>query len=380
MKKITTKEFKEKLHKKYGNDYSLIGEYTNSYTKVTIKHNKCGHIYLVYPASILNGHECFNCYKKNKLNRDKRLPIEDVINHIKNEKNNEFTLLNHYYKNGHLMVKVKHSICQTISEMSYVNFRKGIGCKHCAKIKMGKSRIMSNEEFLKRVKKLHGNEYTFLEEYKGCHTKVKVRHNVCKYEYFVTPEKFLGNRKCPKCANKIRAESKAMTEKEFKQRVEELTKGEYSVISNYKRSYVKVRIKHNKCGHEWDVTPVSFLSGTRCPNCKQLNSKGCAEIERLLKLKGINYAREVKLENCKNIFQLPFDFAITENSKIKMLIEYDGEQHFKPIKYYGGYKKFKERIKRDNIKNEYCKRNHLKLLRIKYTDFDKIQEILSKEL
>jgi len=63
-----------------------------------------------------------------------------------------------------------------------------------------------------------------------------------------------------------------------------------------------------------------------------------------------------------------------------MLIEYDGIQHFKPIKYFGGEEKFKFQQKTDFIKNEYCKNNNIKLLRIPYWEFDNIKLILAKEL
>ena len=42
--------------------------------------------------------------------------------------------------------------------------------------------------------------------------------------------------------------------------------------------------------------------------------------------------------------------------------------------------KFKETQENDKIKNEYAKKHNWKLIRIPYWDFDKIEEILEKEL
>ena len=56
-----------------------------------------------------------------------------------------------------------------------------------------------------------------------------------------------------------------------------------------------------------------------------------------------------------------------------MCIEYDGEQHSKPIKFFGGYKKKKKRKELDDIKTEYCKNNNINLLRINYDE-----DIISK--
>jgi hypothetical protein len=51
-----------------------------------------------------------------------------------------------------------------------------------------------------------------------------------------------------------------------------------------------------------------------------------------------------------------------------LCIEYDGKQHFKPIKYWGGQKSFDLTKKRDKIKNEYCKKNNIILIRFGYKD------------
>lgn len=62
---------------------------------------------------------------------------------------------------------------------------------------------------------------------------------------------------------------------------------------------------------------------------------------------------------------LPFDFYIPEQN---ILIEYDGQHHFEPIKGWGGEEKFKLTQENDQIKNKYCEEKNIKLLRIPYTD------------
>ena len=59
------------------------------------------------------------------------------------------------------------------------------------------------------------------------------------------------------------------------------------------------------------------------------------------------------------------------------MIEYDGEQHFKPIEYFGGEEAYQNRIKNDEIKNEYCKMHKINLIRIPYTlGEDAVEEII----
>ncbi|WLV25849.1 hypothetical protein QR721_06510 [Aciduricibacillus chroicocephali] len=48
------------------------------------------------------------------------------------------------------------------------------------------------------------------------------------------------------------------------------------------------------------------------------------------------------------------------------LIEFDGEQHFKPVHHFGGEENYQLTQKRDEIKNKYCQDNNLELIRIPY--------------
>lgn len=70
---------------------------------------------------------------------------------------------------------------------------------------------------------------------------------------------------------------------------------------------------------------------------------------------------------------LTFDFYLPEHN---ICIEYDGEQHFKPIKIFGGNLYFKQIKYHDKIKTQYCKTNNIELIRIPYTKFKNIKQIL----
>lgn len=61
-----------------------------------------------------------------------------------------------------------------------------------------------------------------------------------------------------------------------------------------------------------------------------------------------------------------------------MCIEYDGEQHFKEVKIF---KNDLESYKiKDEIKNQFCASNNIKLLRISFIEFEKITEILKNNI
>ena len=83
--------------------------------------------------------------------------------------------------------------------------------------------------------------------------------------------------------------------------------------------------------------------------------------------------KEYAFDDCRNIYPLRFDFYIPS---INTCIEYDGEQHYRPVEYFGGEEAFKQRIINDNIKTQYCKDNNIRLVRISSKSKDEIEEIL----
>lgn len=46
------------VYEMYGDEYSVIGEYVNSQTKIMMRHNKCGYEWMVTPNSITQRHGC----------------------------------------------------------------------------------------------------------------------------------------------------------------------------------------------------------------------------------------------------------------------------------------------------------------------------------
>ena len=56
------------------------------------------------------------------------------------------------------------------------------------------------------------------------------------------------------------------------------------------------------------------------------------------------------------------------------------KQHYTEVKYFGGKEGFKQRKLYDSIKDNYCKTNGIKLLRIHYSEYKDIDKILDKEI
>lgn len=117
-------------------------------------------------------------------------------------------------------------------------------------------------------------------------------------------------------------------------------------------------------------------SGVTSCGCRT-QSIPAEKIENILKQNSIKYIKEKCFKNCinpkTNAF-LRFDFYLPEYN---MCIEYDGEQHFKNKP---GWEELDSIQFRDDIKNQYCISNNIKLIRISYKDKNKINNefILSK--
>ena len=110
-------------------------------------------------------------------------------------------------------------------------------------------------------------------------------------------------------------------------------------------------------------------------------TQGEYKVKTFLDDNNIDYIFQHTFEDCKNVRSLEFDFYLPER---KVAIEYDGRQHFEPMNYAKTKEEnqylFELGIHRDEIKNQYCKDNSIKMIRIPYWDFDHIFEILRKEL
>lgn len=66
--------------------------------------------------------------------------------------------------------------------------------------------------------------------------------------------------------------AKKKTHEEFVNEIKEKYGDEYIVLGEYKGANTKLMIKHNNCGHEWNVVPDSLLRGHGCPRCGRVKS------------------------------------------------------------------------------------------------------------
>jgi hypothetical protein len=225
------------------------------------------------------------------------------------------------------------------------------------------------DDFINKAKLIHGNKYDYSKvEYVNCRTKVKIicpKHS--EFEQYPTSH-ITHKQNCPICAK-----TSMTTEILIKRFIEKHgNKYNYDKVKyTGKDCYVTISCEtHGDFIQRYD----SHAKGYGCNKC--LNSLGEKEIENYLTQNNFQFLPQHKFPNCKFKKELPFDFYLPDYN---ICIEFNGEQHYKPVKYWGGENGFKQQVIRDKIKMEYCKNNNIPLLIIKYDEniIDSLNNYLS---
>lgn len=261
---------------------------------------------------------------------------------------------------------------------------RGSGCKKCHvdklnKLKPGENHInysSSNDRknhFINLSIKIHGDRYDYSRvEYKTARIKVEI---LCKEHgsFLQLPYNHTMGKGCIKCSMESTRKKLSKTQEDFLKDCEKIHGNKYDYSKSiYKNWETNIEIICRDHGSFWQ-TPNGHLTYEN--GCKRCNlNKGREKIIKYFNNAFLTFGTEKTFEDCfyKNI--LRFDFYV---EKYNLLIEYDGMQHYKPVKFFGGEKSFKLNKIRDNIKNEHCKNSPvLNLLRISYLDYDKVEYII----
>lgn len=275
------------------------------------------------------------------------------------------------------------------------------------------------KRFYEYVDSIEG--YKCLTEYKNSSKKVTMFHEECGKEYEQAPSRFLMGRRCHNCSSSVR-----LTKEIIQSRLDDKFPGKYTILSEYKNSTTKIKVKNNKCGHEYSIKQQDLLSGRDCFEChgskkytqkefkdmfKQKGLKGFSvvgiytginndieiihdecgtkfnikpspyfkqfkkcphcftkslgeeRVASILDNKNIKYVREHRFDDCRYKNTLPFDFYIKE---LNICIEYQGKQHYSPVSEFGGSERYEYTKRNDLIKKEYCINNGIKLIEVPY--------------
>lgn len=358
-KKLTAKEVDKEL-RKYG--CKLMSEYENNSCKIKIQ-CYCGNIYTTNYATFQQGHShsCKDCKTFNTF--DKLLKKKTMGRIICLEK----AIIN-TKKYKFKCIECGLEFYETKQKMT-----SNPKCKICRNKKIDYRDELSVKEMLKREL---NNEYEFISFQKK--HKIKIKHKKCGHIWDVTTTRLISKQTgCPKCNGGIK-----YSNKEFLNKLNKYVGEEYTPLEEYKSTHKPIKFKHNVCGYEWKVAPSHFFSGVRCPMCK--GSNGEKAISSFLTTNNIEYIFQYTVDGfIKNTRLYRFDFAIFKKGKLLALCEFQGQQHYFPVRFNGvsqeiAIQKHKSTINSDKAKIKYCKEHNIELIKIKYDEVSKIPTLLSK--
>lgn len=126
------------------------------------------------------------------------------------------------------------------------------------------------------------------------------------------------------------------------------------------------------CGETITIPLTMILRKNGQQSCGQCSvSKGENKIKELLQTHGVVFTQQEtfngKLKMKASARSCAVDFYLPNQ---KIVIEYNGQQHYRPVNYFGGVENFNKQKTRDRWKASYCKEHHLKLIVIPYLDYD----------
>jgi hypothetical protein len=185
--------------------------------------------------------------------------------------------------------------------------------------------------------------------------------------------------KCPYCQGKLASEDYNLLKdnpevcEEWNYNKNNKSPNQYTVGSKKKVWWIC-----KKCNNEWESNIVNRTNGRGCPQCNE--SKGEKKIADIFNLNKIYYISQKEFEGLLGMGNgnLSYDFYLPYNN---ILVEFQGLQHEKYVKGFHNTKyDFIKQQEHDKRKHEYAKNNNIRLLEIWYYDFDRIEEILEKEL
>ena len=376
-----TKTFIRKALIKHGNRYDYSKTiYVKAIKNIKIMCRVEGHKpFSMTPNNHLNGQGCKICGIKRNSDKQ-RTTLNEFIeraNEVHGEGTYDYSKV--VYVNNHTDVII---ICPKHGDFPVkpYNHLLGQGCKKCTYEKLSNERRMTKEEFIEKANQVHGKgTYDYSKViYININTDVTI---ICPIhgDFPQKPNNHInGARGCPFCKGGVK-----LTTEEFIKRARKKHGNEYDYSKvDYKNNHTEVIIVCPKHG-DFPQTPNDHLNGSGCSKCNK--NKGEESIRKFLIEKGIEFEEQKKFEGCEYKRQLKFDFYLP---KYNLCIESDGNVHSDKINWNGKMtneemeKELKLTQHRDNIKNEFCKKNGIILLRVNNLKaYDEISEYFKiKEL
>jgi ferredoxin-like protein FixX len=380
-KKSNTDEFIEKSRKVHGDKYDYNQtKYIGARNKIIITCPIHGN-FTQSPNSHLNGGGCPDCAIQ-QIKDKQRFTTDEFISMAKDIHDEYYDYSNVNYVNTQTKVQIVCPVHGVFSMSPRHHINRKQGCPECGKVKIGDTFRSNTLDFIKKSREEHGDKYDYTYvDYKKNSIPVKI---ICPIhgEFEQTPNTHLGGSGCPECGKESVLQARTYDNDDFIRKSKEIhgEKYDYSLV-NYTVSTDIVDIICPKHG-VFSQQAGSHMRGAGCLSCQE--SKGEMYVSNILKNLNIKFIRQHKFTDCrgdkgkKYCRRLPFDFYLPD---YHTMVEYDGKQHFEPVSRFGGVEGFNKLKRNDEIKNLYCEKNNIKMIRIPYTmNKDDIPEYIKEQL
>ncbi len=360
---MTNDEWLKRFYQNNTHDITPISPYINSHTKVICQCNVCGFIFSSEPSVLIKNSNCPKCAIKinaRKATKDHSLFVKEM------EIINPDILIVSNYQRADKKVECQCKNCEGRWFATPSHLLHGTGCPYC----YGHIKI-SLENFMTSIK---DSSVEIIGELTNFSTRVLCRCKECGNEWYANPENLINGSGCPRCKNESAGLNRRKSKESFSEDMKSLHP-EIELLSDYTHSHSTVKFKVLKTGEIREATP-SALYASRIYGTK--NYKGeflIADTLDRLKIKYIHGKRFSDLRGKRN--PLEYDFYLPE---FKTVIEFQGEQHLRPVDYFGGEKQFEIQCEHDQKKREYARKHKMKFIEILYHQIDEVETILKREL
>ena len=342
-----------------------LESYQGSNTKIKHLWKACGHVTDTTPKGVLSGRGCGTCFSIPKKTHSQYLedlqskgikaePLETYVN--------SRTKLKHRWSCGH------------VTEVRPDSVLKGNGCGTC----LGKH-LKTHEWYVRELKE-RGIKVRPLDFYKGSHTKIRHEWEECRHVTMNEPHGVLQGYGCRECHLSYNVD-RGYAQECMDRSISIMYEGR--VWRDVSTPYINARTKLRwRCclGHTWEALPYNVKRGKGCPECNAEASASLGErfTREVLEEHGIEFQTQKKFPDLYHKSKrspLSYDFYIPS---MDILIECQGEQHYKPVDFMGGAERFTMQQENDRLKREYAQQNGYYLLEISYKDYrkDRIKAIL----
>lgn len=317
-RKLTQEEYVKRVYERYGNEYTVLGEYTSKRNPIKVQHN-CGHIFDPIAGGFADGRiHCPMCFKNST-----KLNTEIIKKRIFDKFGDEFELLDEY-THSKTLVRIQHKTCGHIFPVLMPNFlRYQIGCPECAK----KVLLCTQEEFIEKLRKVN-ESLEVIGKYKNSSTPILIKCTKCGTVFKPTPSSLLSGSGCPHCSNQrvfVGLNDMWTTHPEIAKLLKDQNFGySHTFGTNDKAIFICPN-----CNSEIFITPRDLYNTKtgciRCHNCGDGISFPEKIMNNVLTQLGIKYVYQYSKKHCEWALNYRYDFYLPEYNYI---IEVHGGQHY----------------------------------------------------